>query len=344
MAASISDAVFARRLRSTNTSCRSPSPLAVFVVLATHLQTAAAAAPPRVAVFGGSGFIGSHVCRALAASGCEVQSISRNGADTVAQMNLLGQQEKSLARFDEPWLSQVEWSRADASVEGEATAILAKGTECIISCIGSGDLLRPNADGWVGRYKWSALSERMYDANFGPNAQIIAAAQAAGTANKFVYVGVASSAELGYGGSLPGIYTGKMDAANAAQEAFGDGFTYFGPHLVVDAKDARLKAFDSGFAKGLRSMNQAIGKVRSFGQDYAAETALTPPVLVDDVAAAIAAVAMGEVEVEASERYAGMSVPSEAEGVEVTTVWKHVDGTEAIRALAARARVAGAIK
>lgn len=299
----------------------------------------------RVAVFGGSGFIGSYACRALVASGCEVTSISRAGQNTLGPTSLVGKSQTLLEKFDgEAWLEQVTWVSADATMpdcnsDGKIAAALA-GADAVVGCMGSGDdLLTPSTRGWMSGYTWSEMSEVQYAANYAPNAKAVAAAKAAG-AKRFVLVGVSSVAQMGFGGTLPGLYTGKRDAALAAHAAFGDGFTFIGPHLVVESSDARLKLLDSGLARGLTAFNKGIGGISSAGEDYSRTTSLTPPVSAGDLAIAIAAVATGRCEVEYSERFAGMTVASgvaDADKVEICDRWRHVDGTAAIRELAAAA-------
>ena len=173
----------------------------------------------RVVVFGGSGFVGVHVCKALASSGCTVVSVSRNGRLSLGPTDLRGNQEPNLRQFrGEPWVDSVEWIQADASEPGAAAQALIGGVDGVVSLIGAGDVLKPSSNGWTGNI-WSAESERLYAQNYDPNAAVVAAAKAAG-ARRFVFVGVASEAEIGFAGSLPGIYTGKRDAAQAAQDAF----------------------------------------------------------------------------------------------------------------------------
>ena len=132
--------------------------------------------------------------------------------------------------------------------------------------------------------------------------------------------------------------------ALAAQEAFTDSFTYFGPHQVVEsANDARLKFAKSGLANGLRWLNDGIGEVRSFGPDFTTKTRLAAPVVASELAFAIAAASTGRVEVEPSVRSAGMTVFTETyerDQYEINDLIRHVDGTDSILALAQRARVA----
>ena len=88
------------------------------------------AAPPTVAVFGGSGFVGSRVCKALNDCGLNVVSISRAGKPP----------EWAAA---EPWTQQIDYSSADALAP---TPIPLPKIDCAISCVGN---MRPSPD-WDG--------------------------------------------------------------------------------------------------------------------------------------------------------------------------------------------------
>ena len=307
------------------------------------LVLVATASTTRIAVVGGSGFIGSHVSKALVSCGCSVTSISRGGVQT--KVGPANDAQTLAERFPgEEWISKVDWREADAAIEGAAASVMPSDLAGIVCCVGSGDPLKASMDGWTGA-SWSKSSRASYDENYLANSKAIAAAAAAG-ATKCAFVGVACDAELGYGGSLPGMFTAKREAAEEAQKAFGDGLTYFGPHLVVKAGDKRIKMLGSGFAKGLMGFNNALGGIRSFGLDYAAKASLTPPVVVDDLAIAIAAVITGKCDVEESVRSAGMTTPSRSspddpQGYEIKIKGRHVDGLEAIEAMARKAEAAG---
>mmetsp|Transcript_3774 Transcript_3774/g.11394 ORF Transcript_3774/g.11394 Transcript_3774/m.11394 type:complete len:299 (+) Transcript_3774:55-951(+) len=289
-----------------------------------------------VAVFGGSGFVGTFVCRALVGCGCVVSSVSRSGDEAS-----LG---SSMRRLDGEWTSQVQWLKGDAATD--PAAALADDVDAVVSCIGSpgAQLLYADANGWASGWTWSQRSECQYADNFLPNARLAAAAKAAG-AQRFVYVGVSSEAEWGFGGPNPGLYTGKRSAALAALEEFGpQQFTYFGPARVVGSKENwRARAANSRFINGLRALVDVIGDWRSFGPDYTTKARLAPPVLATDLALAIAGVATGRVEVEESVRRAGVTTFSqvrERDQYEIADTMRHVDGTEAIVALAREAQAA----
>ena len=90
-----------------------PSPHATsdLTMLAALCAATAASTPPRIAVFGGSGFIGSRVCQTLAGAGCSVVSVSRTGAPPAWAAA-------------QPWSRQVEWLAADALADGFAESEL----------------------------------------------------------------------------------------------------------------------------------------------------------------------------------------------------------------------------
>ena len=290
----------------------------------------------RVVVFGGTGLVGSHTCKALLACGCAVTSISRGGLRAESQP-LLG----------ESWVSQVDWQRADAAEDGAAAKVLEGGVDGVVSCIGSGDLQHASAEAWNG-WAWSDKSIRQWRENSEPNLKVVAAAKAAGV-RRFAFVGVSSDSERGFGGPNPGLYSGKRAAALAARDAFGAEFTYFGPSAVAPrADDPRIKTLNGGLGRGLNAVNDFIGEIRSFGPDYTTSTRLAPPVPAADLALAIAACLSGSVAVEESVRASGMTLWTDMSGGSVTCLereqteirdaMRHVDGTAAILELAERAR------
>ena len=88
---------------------------------------------PRVAVWGGSGFIGSRVCQLLATCGCECISLSRSGGPPAWAVG-------------EAWTADVTWLVADAS-NGPRHAPGALGQiDAAVSCVGN---MRPSSE-WEG--------------------------------------------------------------------------------------------------------------------------------------------------------------------------------------------------
>ena len=231
-------------------------------------------------------------------------------------------------------MAAVEWVQADAMRDD--LEVHFGGVDAVVSCIGSkgSDLLRATTMSWSGN-KWTQESHRQYALNCEANLRVVKAAEAAGV-KRFSLVGAWSIADLGFAGSLPGIYMGKADAARAAQTAFGDEFFYVGPHAVVEeSNDPRRRVLGSGLGKGLLAVNGAIGKIRTFGEDYAATAGLTPPVCARDLAVVIAAAARGVCRMAPSERRAGVTTPSDgSQGILSSLTMKHVDGPRAIEELA----------
>ena len=152
-------------------------------MIALVTSVALALAAPRVAVFGGSGFVGSRVCKTLVESGCRVASISR-----------AGQPPRWAAAM--PWSEQVEWLSADMLT---ATAIPLGRVDMAVSCVGN---MRPSPDwedsSFFGLH-WN--KEVMRRENGDITERIADAAKRAG-ATRFVYVSVATVTKWAYCGAL----------------------------------------------------------------------------------------------------------------------------------------------
>lgn len=295
---------------------------------------ASATAPQRIAVFGGSGFVGTAVCKALVSRGCSVLSISRRGLRTPGRIRWNGDTPTMAEQYQgEEWLNQVDWVEVDATDKHAVDAALeGEAISGCVGCLGSPELLRMSKSSWNGNL-WSEESFRLCRETFAPNESCFGAAAAAG-ARRCAFMGVSSDAERAYGGTNAGAFKGKRDAAATALAAFDDGLVYFAPHLVVPAGDARLKALDSGWARGLIGLNRAIGEVGYRGEDFVTRVGLTPPISVDELATAIAATVTGAVEVEESERLVIVNEGGRDAEQELSIVGRHVDGTSAIRRIA----------
>jgi hypothetical protein len=286
-----------------------------------------------VAVVGGSGYIGSHVCKALVASGCSVTSISRHGLRTAGPLTLAGEQPGVEGRFPgEAWVAEVSWTEADAADPAAFDAALPDRIDALVCCAGSASVLQMGTDGWVGN-DWSPLTVRLYEKNRLPSEACLRAAKANG-ATRCAFVGASSDVENGFGGTQPGIFKGKRDTFAAAQVVFGeDGAFYFGPHRVTDRRDPLRPLLDSAWARGLIAANRAVGNLGYRGEDLVTKVFLTPPVAVEVLAAAIVGTVTGGVHVDTTERQVYAN-DGGRDGIELRTTGRYVDGTREIEKVA----------
>ena len=244
------------------------------------LSLSSAMVAPRVAVFGGSGFTGSRVCKTLVEAGCSVTSISRTGrAPAWAEK--------------QPWSQQVNWASADALGAEPMTSVVGD-IDAAVSCVGN---MRPSPE-WEGFFGLHWDYDTMVRENGEVNKVIAAAARRAG-ARRFVLLSVCSSKKWAYGGALEGYIDGKENGEKAVLEAFGDGGTCFvGPSLIYGG--GRFTGFGKLLA-GICDTAPIRGQIAFFKwlkgnaatgygpQDAVGEVALTPPCDVEDVARAVSA-------------------------------------------------------
>lgn len=171
-----------------------PVASAAALLAATLLPEPSRAASGKVVVFGGSGYVGSHVVQPLAAAGYDVVSVARPSpsAQAAKVANNLGTAP-----------DHVDYVSLDAS-SADLGPVLA-GAVVVVSCVGA-----------LGR------GAAVRAINGAVNARIAAAAKEAGAA-RFVYVSVASELANGPAKFLLGDYLkGKAEAEAAVTAAFGD--------------------------------------------------------------------------------------------------------------------------
>ena len=147
------------------------------------------AIPPLV-VFGGNGYVGSHVCKEAIRCGLPVLSISRSGKP---------------GNDDTAWTAQVEWVKGDA-LKPETYKELLGNCLGLVSCIG---LI-------------SASQEDMLEINGSANEKIINAAAEAGV-QRMAYV---SAHDYQFPGDLvvmKGYFEGKRVAEAALTSKFPEG-------------------------------------------------------------------------------------------------------------------------
>lgn len=234
-------------------------------------------AVPRITVLGGTGFVGSRVCKSLTESGASVTSVSTGGR--VPEWCA-----------GESWTNQVKWVKQDLTRGQREKMETAVGTpDCLVSCIGT-----------VGFDVQGLLL-----GNGITNKNAATAAKKAGTA-RYVFCSVASEVDACEDGWLPAFFGGYFRGKRNAEDAFQD---------AADANDGSLCIIRPTFIYGGESFGLFPPRVSSWYGAFVEEVlslglvqkiadllpgllkvALRPPVSVDAVAAACAASALGALE------------------------------------------------
>ena len=229
----------------------------------------------QVTVFGGTGFVGSRVCKILADKGASVTSVSKTG---------------SIPKWckDEEWTKSVQWKSADLLSGNEEAIDEACGNpSAVVSCVGvvgtDPDILKKG--------------------NGDSNAAAFASAKRGGKLERAVYVSVSSEVDACKENWLPeffkSYFDGKIIAEKAASDSVDDAknvclvkptFIYGGPDFGLLPPRVNFE-YGSGVEellflppfKILADITPGLIKV-----------ALRPPVCVDSVAAACAKAALDD--------------------------------------------------
>ena len=243
------------------------------------LLSSSLASAMRVAVFGGSGFVGSRTCRTLSELGCDVLSISRSGRPPAWAA-------------PEPWAADIEWLAWDAA-STDAPPKLGD-IDAAVSCVGN---VRP-APNWEGFWGLHWDNEAMRRENGDVNEAIVDVAASAG-AERFVYISVDYNTAKAIEGPIEGYLDGKRAAETAAHRAFGDRCLVVGPSLVCGGGRGGgwlAPLLESGPVKAYAKGNAAIASLSSSAlEDFVSKMVLSPPVDVDVLARVVAAGALGTI-------------------------------------------------
>jgi len=232
---------------------------------------------PAVTVLGGSGFVGSRVCKALVAEGAAVTSVSLSG------------QPPAWAQAED-WVKSVDWVANDLLHGPREDLENAVGRPvAVVSCVG--------AVGFDGA--------NLLTGNGKANTEAARAVKKAGTATRYVFVSVSSElAELDGTFWLPGwlncYFVGKRQAEAAMVDTVGaEGVTVVKPTFIYggDSFGIAPPRVASGYGSAVEELlsNQVISKIADF-LPGTIKVALRPPVSVDAVAGACARAALGKVE------------------------------------------------
>lgn len=263
------------------------------------LVPAQAISAMRVAVFGGSGFIGKRVCRTLVNVGCDVVSISGSGRPVATKWDASDDDNRI------SWIDRVEWLSVDASLPHEGSiactpmSSLIGDIDAAVSCIGN---VRP-APNWEGFWGLHWDDDILMRENGDVNEHIINTSKQLG-AERFVYVSVSYVTAKAFEGPLPGYLGGKRAAESAAYECFGDNALVIGPSLVYGggrfaAAGKALEAILGSLPiQAYKAGGRALRSLSTSGEteDWVEAAILTPPIDVDIVARTIAAGAVGAID------------------------------------------------
>lgn len=249
--------------------------LSIFHIIITLLPATTNAF--KVAVFGGSGFIGRRVCRDLVGAGCEVLCISRSPPRYNTNNNL-------------------QWVQYDMN-STTTTSMIKKhlvDIDAAISCVGN---LQPSKE-WKGLWGLGWNDDQLRYENGNVNEQICQLAKEAG-AKRFVFVSVSYEVAKMLEGPVEGYMDGKRHAEHIACQLFGKENTIVvGPSLVYGGKrfpklgKVYRALVESAPAKAYVRGNDLLRSI-SVGEDWVEKTIFSSPVIVDVVSRVLSAGAMG---------------------------------------------------
>lgn len=169
-------------------------------------QESDSSATPKLVVFGGRGFVGSHVCREAVRQGLDVVAVSPSGTPPLS---------------DERWVDGVAWVRGNA-LEPRSYAHLLQGATGVISCVGA-----------------FGSQSHMLKVNGTANVTTIHEAAAAGVP-RFVFVSAHIPNVPGLEYLIGGYVQGKQQAEEALREAFPTSGVALRPSMIYG--DRRVSA------------------------------------------------------------------------------------------------------
>jgi len=233
---------------------------------------------PNIVVVGGTGFVGSRVCKLLVEKGAVVTSISKTGVVP-----------KSC--IEEDWTKNVNWVAADLLNQDSSLDTSIGSPDAMISCVGV-----------IG-----TDDETLLDGNGVANVNAFKSAKKGGKISNVALVSVSEEVVSCQDNWLPDFFSsyfkGKSMAEKAAMDAVendpskylivkptfiygGESFNFLPPRVTYKYGSAVEELLSFGLFQALANVTPGLIKV-----------ALRPPNSVDAVAAACVAAVMGELQV-----------------------------------------------
>ena len=239
--------------------------------------TRQATAAPHVFVFGGNGWVGSSVCRALLSKGAQVTVASRSGTSPIAVA--------AVDNSKDEWVKHVEFTSFDLEQfndDGNKAALLqllGNDVTGVVSCVGS--------------FGSPALnSESMFQQNGQTNAFLATTAKEAGV-NHFAYIS-AHQYPVAKQTVMKGYYRGKMHAESSIQQQGFDSTTILRPGFISGTRNG-VPLWVAGTPMASMFRTTAVKSVRSNIPSGLGDF-LETPIDVDDVGLVAAMGGLGRID------------------------------------------------
>lgn len=203
--------------------------------------------PPadKLLVLGGSGFVGSHICKEALNRGLSVASLSRSGKSSI----------------QEPWANNVQWHQGDL-LSGNSWKEALNGVTSIVSCVGG-----------------FGSNSYMYKINGTANITAIRAAAEKGV-KRFVYISAADSGVINY--FLQGYYDGKRAAETELFVRYPYGHVILRPGFIYGNR--RVGSMEVPLGVIGSPLEMILQQAKPLSQIPLVGPLLTPPVNVTAVA------------------------------------------------------------
>uniref|UniRef100_A0A803LXV1 NAD(P)-binding domain-containing protein n=1 Tax=Chenopodium quinoa TaxID=63459 RepID=A0A803LXV1_CHEQI len=199
----------------------------------------------KLLVFGGNGFVGSHICKEALEHGLSVASMSRSGRSSI----------------NEAWADRVSWHQGDL-FSPETIKDALDGVSSVISCVGG-----------------FGSNSHMYKVNGTANMNAIRAAAEKGV-KRFVYISAADFGVVNY--LLQGYYEGKRAAETELLTKFPYGGVILRPGFIYGTRRVGSMKLPLGVIGS--PLEMVLQHAKPLTQVPLVGPLLTPPVNVTAVA------------------------------------------------------------